>query len=88
MLIPGEEPLFMEYKIEVKSSALKLALLKSLEIPGAEGRPFRGGYGTLQKASDKDCILKLSSDDFSHLNLTSHFGSRTDLPDSYGFFKN
>lgn len=63
MLIPGE--LFLlEYKIEIKSSTLKQELLKFLEITGAEVRPFKGGNGTSQKAWDKDCILKLSSDYF------------------------
>ena len=38
-----EEPFFLEYKIELKYSALKLKPLKSLEITKSEGRPFRGG---------------------------------------------
>lgn len=56
MLISGEEPFLLDYKIEVKSSTLKLELLKSLEIPGAEGRLFKGGNGASQKTSHKDCI--------------------------------
>ena len=73
MLITGEEPFHLEYKIEVKSSALNLELLKALEI-------------TSQKGSNKDCILKLSTDDkWWYLSLTSHFGSRTDLPAFYRF---
>ena len=49
MLISGEEPFLLDYKIEVKSSTLKLEPLKSLEIPGAEGRLFKGGNGASQK---------------------------------------
>ena len=59
-------------KIELKSSALKLKPIKSLEITGAERKPFRGGNGISQKVSGKDCILNLSSDDFSHLSRTLH----------------
>lgn len=59
-------------KIELKSSALKLKPFKSLEITGAERRPFRGGNRTSQKVPDKDCILNLSSDHFSHLSRTLH----------------
>ena len=69
MLISGEEPFLLDYKIEVKSSTLKLELLKSLEIPGAEGRLFKGGNGASQKISHKDCILELFSDDLSHVSL-------------------
>lgn len=59
-------------RIELKSSALKLKPIKSLEITGAERKPFRGGNGISQKVSGKDCILNLSSDDFSHLSRTLH----------------
>ena len=88
MLTPGEEPFLLEYKIEVKSSALKLEPSKSLKVTGAERRPFRGGNGTSQKETDKDCILKLLSDDLSNLSSTSHFESRIDLRASYRLFKN
>ena len=39
----GGRTIFLEYKIELKYSALKQEPLKSLEITKSEGRPFRGG---------------------------------------------
>ena len=87
MLIPDEEPFLLEYEIEA-IFRLKSGTIKFFRNNRSQEKHFRGGNGTSPKASEKDCILKLSSDDFSHLSITSHFGSRTDLPASYGFFEN
>ena len=53
MVIPGQE----SFLLEVQSSALKLELLKSLEITWVEGRPVTGSNEASQKVSDKDYIL-------------------------------
>ena len=78
-MIPGEKQLPLEYKNGGKIFCFKTGTIKILRT-GAEERPFKGGNEKSQKVSDKDCILKLSIDDFWHLSVTSHFGSTTDWP--------